>query len=333
MAIHIVFHDALHEEILMNNSVRRITDGAMMIAIVGAVLLIDRQLGNILTGYFMFLLPLPMVFYSTKYGMKDSWVVFVAMVLISFIVSTPSTIFYIASESFLGMVYGGGTHKHMQPRRLVMLCMLVGIVVNLIDTLVISAMLGYDLITQVNETTALYNEYFSQLIGQMPENFDFAGMVRNVILLVAAITGILQGYVTHVLSRLLLKRLRFQVEPVTPISSYYPPKWSAILALAGVIFYFITMANPYENEILQNVLQTAGMTGYLYLAFYGVIAVVVLAAARGVQRGRFLIVLLAFFLMMTMPMVMVMLGYLYIATDMHQRLMNGGVSGNAEKDG
>lgn len=317
----------------MNKSVRRITDGAMMIAIVGAALLIDRYLGQIFTGYFIFLMPLPMVFYAAKYGMRDSWAVFAAMCLVSLIVSTPESIFYVASESFLGLVYGAGTKKRAQPRRLVMICMLIGVVVNLVDVVIISALLGYDLTTQVNEMNTLFNEYMAPLLQQMPAGVDLSSIIRNMILLAAALTGVLQGYVTHVLSRLLLRRLRFDVEPLTPLWAYYPPKWSATLAVAGTIFYFITVANPYQNQLLQNFLQTAGMFGYLYLAFYGVICIAVMAALRGVAKGMyFLVVLLAFFMMLSMPFAMVVLGYMYIATDMHRRMVEGGGS-DAAKNG
>ena len=92
----------------MNNSVRKITDGAMMCAIVGLLLVVNRQFAGMLEEMFLFFFPLPMVFYGAKYGMKNSWVVLFAIVLLSFIIGTPQTLFYVASESFLGMMYGAG---------------------------------------------------------------------------------------------------------------------------------------------------------------------------------------------------------------------------------
>ena len=56
----------------MNNNVRRLTDGAMMLAIIGALLLINRQTAGIIETTFLFILPLPMVFYSARYGLKSS---------------------------------------------------------------------------------------------------------------------------------------------------------------------------------------------------------------------------------------------------------------------
>ena len=59
----------------MNNNVRKLTDGAMMCAIVGVVLLINRQLGGLFQDMFLFLFPIPMVFYSAKYGWKEQEVI------------------------------------------------------------------------------------------------------------------------------------------------------------------------------------------------------------------------------------------------------------------
>ena len=63
----------------MNKDIRKITDGAMMVAIIGAVLLLDRQLAGTVSSMVLFLFPLPMVFYSAKYGLKDSWMVLFAV--------------------------------------------------------------------------------------------------------------------------------------------------------------------------------------------------------------------------------------------------------------
>ncbi|MBO7703558.1 MAG: DUF2232 domain-containing protein [Solobacterium sp.] len=99
----------------MNNNVRKLTDGAMMCAIVGVVLLINRQLGGLFQDMFLFLFPIPMVFYSAKYGWKDSIVVFIAMCLLGFILGGVVTLFYVGSESLIGLVYGGGIYAKRIP--------------------------------------------------------------------------------------------------------------------------------------------------------------------------------------------------------------------------
>ena len=44
----------------MNQNVRKITEGAMMVALIGVFMLIDRQFQGTFSSTFAFLLPLPM---------------------------------------------------------------------------------------------------------------------------------------------------------------------------------------------------------------------------------------------------------------------------------
>ena len=300
----------------MNHSVRKLTDGAMMIAIVGVFLLIDRQLGGALSSMLMFLLPLPMVFYSAKYGMKDSWAVLVAMVLLSFIVSTPASIFYVASESFVGLLYGSGTKTHMPMRRLVLLTMLAGIFINIIDLVVIGAMLGYGLAENVTDMLSMVNQLFAQANVAVPANVDMTSFVTNIVFIGTALTGILQGLVTHLLSRLMLKRLRYPVEMPKPLGSYYPPKWSGYAGLAGFMVYYYTLVRPVSSAVVQNV--------------YGCIAVI-LQVSLSRPKAKVLAGILTFFLIFSFPMFLLILGFLYITTDFHKRMLEGaGI--HAEKD-
>ena len=274
----------------------------MMIAIVGVFLLIDRQLGGALSSMLMFLLPLPMVFYSAKYGMKDSWVVLIAMVLLSFIVSTPASIFYVASESLVGMLYGSGTKAHMPMRRLVLLTMLAGIFINIIDLVVIGAMLGYGLAENVKDLMTMVDQFFATANVAVTATVDMTSFVTNIIFIGTALTGVLQGLVTHLLSRLLLKRLRFPVE----------------------------MPKPLSSALLQNFSQAFGMCGYLYLVVYGCIAVI-LQVSLSRPKAKVLAGILTFFLIFSFPMFLLILGFLYITTDFHKRMLEGaGI--HAEKD-
>ncbi len=294
----------------------------MMIAIVGVFLLIDRQLGGALSSMLMFLLPLPIVFYSAKYGMKDSWVVLIAMVLLSFIVSTPASIFYVASESLVGMLYGSGTKAHMPMRRLVLLTMLAGIFINIIDLVVIGAMLGYGLAENVKDLMTMVDQFFATANVAVPATVDMTSFVTNIIFIGTALTGVLQGLVTHLLSRLLLKRLRFPVEMPKPLGSYYPPKWSGYLGLAGFMLYYYTLVRPLSSALLQNFSQAFGMCGYLYLVVYGCIAVV-LQVSLFHPKAKVLAGVLTFFLIFSFPMFLLILGFLYITTDFHKRMLEG----------
>ena len=306
----------------MNSNVRKITDGAMMCAIVGAVLLINRQLGGLFQDMFLFLFPIPMVFYSAKYGWKNGWVVFAAMCLLGFILGGPTTLFYVASESLIGLIYGGGIHSGQKTHKLVLLTMIAGAIVNVLSTVVFASFFGYDIAAETKEMESMMSNIFAQTGTQLPPTLNLGQYIGTIFVVTAILTGVLQGFVTHVLSRLLLKRLRFPVDPPTPVSMYYPPKWSGYLAFAGFVGYYYSVFRPLPDPLMQSAFQGLGMCGFLYLLAYGYIAVIVYMQVRS-PKLRGLGMLLGLFAMLTMPVFLVIFGFLYITTDVHRRLMEG----------
>ncbi len=302
----------------------------MMCAIVGVLLVADRWLGGAFSGTFLFAFPLPMVFFSTRYGMKDSWMVLAAMSMLGFIISGPQTLFYVGSESILGMVYGSGLHDHKPTERLVLSAMLIGILVNLVSTVILASFFGYNLNEDITYMQDMMNNIGTQAGVILPATMTSINTMRTFIVVSAILTGILEGYVTHVLSRLLMKRLRFHVEPLRPLVMYFPPKWTGYLAIAMLIAYEYAMMRPFDKVILQNAAVGLGILGIFYLVAFG--AVFIMLLIRGRRRGGALLTsLLILFLMIMMALPMAFAGFLYITTDLHQRMLNGG-SNHAEKN-
>ncbi|MBQ9328695.1 MAG: DUF2232 domain-containing protein [Solobacterium sp.] len=306
----------------MNNNVRRITDGAMMCAIVGAVLLINRQLGGLFQDMFLFLFPIPMVFYSAKYGWKDSWVVYAAMCILGFILGGVTTLFFVASESLVGLIYGGGIYAHSDTHRILLITMAAGALVNVLSTVVFASVFGYNIAEETAEVEEIITGVFAQTGASLPATVNLSQYIMTIFVVTAILTGVLEGFVTHVLSRLLLKRLRFPVERPRPVSEYYPPKATGYLGLVGFVAYYYSIFRPFSDEIMQNVFQGLGMCGFLYLLAYGFIGILVVTALR-TGGHRFLGLFLGLLMMFMMPVGLVIFGFLYITTDVHSRLMEG----------
>ena len=95
----------------MNHQTRKITEGAMMCAIVGLILFVNRQFGNMLEYFMYWVLTFPILVYTAKYGVRNALVPSVSMLLLSFMISAPTTIFYLFSCIVVGLVYGGGVRK------------------------------------------------------------------------------------------------------------------------------------------------------------------------------------------------------------------------------
>ena len=81
----------------MNNQTRKITEGAMMCAIVGLVLFINRQLGNMLEYFMYWVLTFPILVYTAKYGVRNALVPSVSLLLLYFISSSSARYFNLLS--------------------------------------------------------------------------------------------------------------------------------------------------------------------------------------------------------------------------------------------
>ncbi|MBR2825451.1 MAG: DUF2232 domain-containing protein [Solobacterium sp.] len=306
----------------MNNNVRRITDGAMMTAIVGALLLINRQFAGLFEESFLFLFPLPMVFYSAKYGMKSSWIVLVAILLLTIVIGTPQTLFYVASESLIGMIYGGGIYKGTDSRKLVVITMVISVFASVISMIIYAQFFGYNIVEEVGRWKNILIQAAASQGIVIPDSINLNQYVMTVLIVATILTGILQAFITHVLARTLLKRFHYHVEPATPFFKYFPPVWSGYLAFFGTCVYFYLATRPLENELLQNTLMVIGMCGAVYLTIYGMIAILVYTSVR-MPKIKILALLLSFFLVIGMPMLMITIGFLYITTSWHKRLLEG----------
>ena len=54
----------------MNNQTKKMTEGAMMVAIVGMLLFINRQLAGMLEMVMYWVLTFPILMYTARYGVK-----------------------------------------------------------------------------------------------------------------------------------------------------------------------------------------------------------------------------------------------------------------------
>ncbi len=306
----------------MNKNVRKLTDGAMVVAIVGVCLLIDRQLAGVLSSLFSFLMPLPMVFYATKYGMKDSVVVLVAMVLLAVVLGTPMLIFLVASASITGFIYGGCVKKRLETRKTILITMAVSIVSMLLSTFVLASILGYNFMEEVNmmeETMTMVMEQTNMVAPMM----DLHQMMLSVFFVSTILIGVLEGYIVHIISRVMLKRLRIYVEPIEPIGTYLPPKWSGYVGIAGFFLYMYVIRYPQEVASVQIALQAISFACMLYLAMYGMVALLIFLTSRN-PKHRGLNTILAIFMLFTLLPFISILGYLYITTDVHRQLLERG---------
>ena len=292
----------------------------MIVAIFGVLLLVNRQTGGMFEGFFMFIFPIPMVAFSAKYGWKDSLAVFVCTVLIAFLFGSFTGLFYAISMSFIGMVYGSCIHAKRDMNRTLILVMVLSAAAELLCTIALATVAGFDL----NADIMAMQEGMNQVFAQAGVDIASTGILtydylRRMYIITTGFVGALEGLVVYYLSYAILKKLRYPIRKPQPITSYYPSKISGVIALILVFVYAYSVAKPFPNEIAQNVLQSAGMCGVIYLIFFGFIALIMVCRVY-LRLPGFIGMLLTLFLTMTISYIPMLAGYLYISGNLHRML-------------
>ena len=291
-----------------------------MTAIVGAAVLLDRQTAGLIYGLMSFLIPLPMVFYSVKYGFRNSWMVFAAMCILAFILESVPGMFLIGGECLIGLIYGSGIHAKTESRRILIRTMFTAVVYDLCTMVIFAGFFGYDLAGEMEEYRNIMNSVFTMTGVSFLEGVNTDGYITTIFIVAAIVTGILEAFVIHVLSRLMLKRLRIQAPPSVPLYDYYPPKWTGYIGILGFICYNMAFRLGTEESVLVNAMQGIGMSLILYLAFFGMFGMILTMKIRFPQ-SRMAPVLIALLLLFIAMSLLALIGFLYITTDWHAGMM------------
>lgn len=260
----------------MNQNVRKITEGAMMVALIGVFMLIDRQFQGTFSSMFVFLLPLPMVYFGAKYGLRDSLMVLAAIIFVAFIFASPFAVFFFVAEAIIGLVYGCGIYQNVESKRLLLRTMVLGGLTELLAVVINVAIFGVSFDQLVLELRQTFDMMQKSMGLTVNTNVDINVLLRNVFFVSTLMLGVLEAIVTHISSRLLLKRLRMKVPESTPLYLYFPPKWIGYVALVGMFGYLYVGSGYIKTEPALTIVSALGTFAYFYLTAMGVVGLLVM---------------------------------------------------------
>lgn len=271
----------------MNKATRKLTEGAMMVAVVGIILFINRQLVNMLEYLIYWILTFPILVYTAKYGIKDGLLPSISMLLLSFMIAAPTTIFYLFICIVIGLVYGGGVRKKWKNGTLLVWSGIFTFFSYLITTILFAALFGYN----PQEDIEMVKSFIDLL--NIHTSMDLMKMISIIVLLVAILMSVLQTMCIHMIANILLSRLRLEVRPMKNVLEIRVPKWSGIVIL--IIWVLFWGRNVLKlNQEVSSVLLGVYLTSKMFALGYGVLTIMGILLITGHRKFIFLVLIALF---------------------------------------
>lgn len=289
----------------MNRQVRKLTEGAMMCALFGLVLLLNRQFAGILEIFFVYILPLPLIVYTVKHGFRSGCVCAVSISFLSLMISSFSSMVYSIMAVVIGLIYGQMCRRNVSNGVIIAVTMLLTMALEVCCCIVFSGLFGYDVFADAQMLMEAFDAAGMVIPGDLGMNFFLMIAVLSVIL-----TGVMEGILVHVLANFLLKRLKIEVKAIKPIALWNVPKWIGyVCALCFVANSLVQYAEVSETMMLA--VLAFGTVGTLILVFFGYIACLLIGMVKYKKNLTLILILLFMFIW---P-VYAVLGYFYITSD------------------
>ncbi len=315
----------------MNNNVRKITDGAVMIALMGMALVLNRQFAGFLEVYFIWFLPIPIAIYTAKHGYKNGLMVTFSVIFLSFIISTMTSVFYVISSCACGLVYGEGSRRGWDNLKLLLITMITALIAEIFPIFVFSGVFGYDLAEKVimmKETIVEMLRLSGISQGMIEASLVLLERVLPAVVIAGVVfSAILEGVILHLLSVFVFRRLKMPVQKMKAVIEIEIPKWigyvSFLMAVGLLLVFRIDM-----SEKMVGIVSFFGSIGFLILVCAGYVALLLKMRVSGRKQQMLFAIMMILVLLPYSLIFLGALGFLYITTDMRQKLLQQMKGGN-----
>lgn len=307
------------------NKTKKLTQGAMLLAIIGAAMLIDRQLTFLFENFIFMAVPIIIIIYSTMYTVGDGGILCFGILVMGILFGSIYAYASIPLAIIVGLGVSLAIKKDLKSRSLLLIAMLTYIIGEVIISLLIMPLLGIDIATQVAEISTVFsnNSSITDLMAQASINLDSF----LVVLFIAAIimTGMMEGFFVYFISTVLLRRLKIkEVGASSALDLRISPLASYILFILTMLA-FVVMRGPAfikENETLYYILLCVSVIASMVLFYYGYIfGTIYLKLILG-KRSMIILLLGIVFLFPVSYYVLTIVGFLYGAGPLRNKLEN-----------
>ena len=211
----------------MASRTRMLCEGAMMCALTALLLLINRVAGGMIETAFPWLLVFPLLVYCARYGVRAALICCVSILLLSLMLCTFTTLFYVFSASLCALAYGSGVRRGAANRSLLLRTGLISFLSNLLSMVVLASLFGYD---HAEEAKLLI-----ELLHADPSMVMRSALVLAVFTVV--VCSLLQTLCIHFGALLLLGRIGIPTHPVKAAHEISGPRWLGVTILMIWVLY------------------------------------------------------------------------------------------------
>jgi len=301
------------------NKTRKLTQGAMFLAIVGAVMLIDRQLSFALTEIVVMAFSVVVVLYSAMYSFKDGFFLSLCLVVLIVLFGGVYSYIYGPISLIVGLAYSYMLNKGASTKTLLLTGIIAYVIGEFIATYAVYPLIGVSVSSQMSQVTEIASQAgFTEVLdtlGNLKDKIFIIAFVAAVIIL-----GIMEGIITHFLSVALLKRFRIKDIPIKRLSEV---KNNPVVAYGAMFLVFLSFfVGENTNETIVTVVTSLSLVGSCILIYYGYIYSVVAITMSLGRRGGFILGLAIILFVPLSLFVLMIMGFLYGTGPLYNKLQN-----------
>lgn len=299
------------------NKTKKITQGAMMLAILGALILIDRLTAYWFSEFVVLVAPIIIIMYSSMQSFKDGIFLSIGIIIISFILGNFQTLYliYIPVGVVTGLAYSFGIDKGLDKSTLAFIACVTYVVGEILASYVIYPILGFPVSTFIDELK-LTLEKSGSIMGMdyssifTSSGFDFNTILVIIFFISVLLVGAMEGFIIHLLSIFLLKRFKIKDLGRINLWDVKPNKIVAYISFISLFVFFLR--NRIANETLYYILITVAIIGSVILMYYGYIFLTLYCAIVIKKNLAGLFVILSLFIPVLL-IALIIIGFLYAA--------------------
>ncbi len=296
------------------NKTKKLTTGAMLLAIIGAAMIIDRQLSYAFTNFIVLLVPIVIATYSTMYKVSDGLMLCIGLVVFTILFGSLTTYVYMPISIIVGVAVSIAIDKGFDRRKINFVAIITYTIAEVLVVYAIMPLLGVSISSQISS----YIEAFNQMI-------KYAGMESTVnsivvdlnslmaVMLVAStvLMGIFEGFLTSLLTAFVLKKFNIKDIGLNSPLDIKMPVWLAYTLMVFTCLYMFAIDGSIENETIKYIALALSVMASLVLVYYGYFFVILYIRKMGMKINIFLVVLAIILLFPLSYIILIVVGFLY----------------------